>query len=66
MSGSAGAADTEAQVLDVMDGLVEETGNVLVVEPVDDTAAVAPSTGQAQGAQQPELVGDRGLGSCVS
>jgi hypothetical protein len=39
-------------VLDVMDGLVQELGNVVVVEAVDDAAAVPSAGDQAQRAQQ--------------
>ena len=54
-------ACAEPQVLDVVDGLVEELGDVVVVEAVDDTTAVALPGDEAEGAQEAELVGDGGL-----
>lgn len=51
MSGG-GVAGAEAQMLDVVDGLVEQGGNVIVEEPVDDAASTAITGHQAQVAQQ--------------
>ena len=48
-------------MLDVVEGLVEEFGDVVVVEGVDDRAAVALAGDQAEVAQQAELVGAGGL-----
>ncbi len=42
-------------------GLVEELGDVVVAEAVDDAAAVAVAGDTAQGAQEAQLVGDGGL-----
>ncbi len=51
----------EAQVLDVVHGLVEELGDVVVVQAVDDPAALPRAGDQTQRAQQPQLVRDRRL-----
>lgn len=51
-----GVAGAQAQVLDVIDGFIEQRGNVVVVETVNDVAAVAVSAHQAEVAQQPKLV----------
>jgi hypothetical protein len=59
-SGS-GAGDAQAQVLDVVERLVEEFGDVVVVQGVDDGAALAGTGDQTEGAQDPELVGAGGL-----
>ena len=52
-----GVAEAEAQVVDVVDGLVEQFGDVVVVQGVDDGPAVALAGDQAEVAQQPQLVG---------
>ena len=51
----------EPQVLAVVDRLVEELGDVVVVEGVHDAAAVPLPFDQAEVAQQAQLVRDRGL-----
>ncbi|EUA08928.1 hypothetical protein I553_9985 [Mycobacterium xenopi 4042] len=56
-----GVADAEAQMLDVVDRLVQQRGYVAVVEAVDDVAPAAVAGHQAEVAQQPKLVGHRGL-----
>jgi hypothetical protein len=43
-------------VLDVVDGLVEELGDVVVVEAVDDASALTATGDQAEGAQEQKLV----------
>jgi hypothetical protein len=48
----------EAEVLGVVDGLVYELGHVVVVQRVDDVAAVALSVDEAEVAKEAELVGD--------
>lgn len=45
----------------VVDGLVDECGDVIVEERVDDVAPMALAVDQSHGAQQPELVRDGGL-----
>jgi hypothetical protein len=53
---------SEAEVLAVVDGLVEQHGDVVVVELVDDALAGAGTGDQSEGAQQSQLVGHgRGL-----
>ncbi len=47
-------------MLDVIEGLIEEFGDVVVVEGVDDRASVAFAGDQAEVAQQAELVGAGG------
>ncbi len=59
-SGSGGIADAHAQVLDVVEGLVEEFGDVVVVEGVDDRAPLTFACDQSEVAQQAELVGAGG------
>ncbi len=58
---SAGAAvwGAEPEVLGVVDGLVEQLGDVVVVEGVDNAAAVTLSVDEAEVAQHPQLVRDR-------
>lgn len=60
--GSRGFGDrfrvTEPDVLDVEDGLVEQVGDVGVVECVDHLAAAPLAEHQAEVAKQPQLVGD--------
>jgi hypothetical protein len=54
-------------VVDVGDDLLEHLGNVVVVELVDDLAAVPAPGDEPQVAQQPQLMGDRrGLISTAS
>ena len=48
----------EAHVLDVADDLVEQVGDMVVVELVDDAAPVAAADHEPEMAQQPELVRD--------
>src|SRR5579862_3757829 len=55
------AGQAEAQVLAVVDGLVEEPGDVVVVEGVDGGPAVPGARNEAEVAEHPELVGHRGL-----
>ncbi|MEY9873236.1 hypothetical protein ABH931_002718 [Streptacidiphilus sp. MAP12-33] len=45
-------SDAEGEVVGVVDGLVEELGDVVVVELVDHFASVTPCGDQAEGAQQ--------------
>jgi len=49
----------QAQVLHVGDGLLEQLGDVVVVEVVDDLTTVAPPDDEAQVTQDAQLVGDR-------
>jgi hypothetical protein len=56
-----GVLDAQLQVLDVVDGLVQEHGDVVVIQAVDDALAGAAAGDQAEVAQQPQLVGDRRL-----
>ena len=46
-------------MLDVRDDLLEQVGDVVVVELVDDLAAVALAGDEPEVAQQPQLVRDR-------
>jgi GT2 family glycosyltransferase len=48
-------------VLDVAEGLVEEFGDMVVVQGVDHTAPPAGAGDQAEGAQDPQLMGAGGL-----
>jgi hypothetical protein len=48
----------ESQVSGVADGLVEELGDVVVVDGVGDAAALPHAVDQAEMAQQPQMVGD--------
>ena len=48
-------------MLDVMDGLVQELGDVGVVQAVHDPAAVPMADDETEGPQQAQLVGDRRL-----
>jgi len=50
---------SENQVLDVEDRLIEELGDVRVVEPVDDLLAPALPDHEPELAQRAQLVGDR-------
>ena len=63
--GSAGGGlavrGSEPEMLGVEDGLVEQLSHVVVVERVDDGAALPVAVDQTQVAQQPKLVGDRRL-----
>lgn len=54
-------ADADVKVLDVVDGFLQQSGDMAVVEPVDDVAPAAVAGHQANVAQEPELVGDGGL-----
>lgn len=56
-----GVGEAETQVFDVVKGLVEEFRDVLVVEGVDDRAALAGARDQAEVAQKPKLMGAGGL-----
>jgi hypothetical protein len=56
-----GVGDAQAQVLDVVDGLVQEHCHVVVIQAVDDALAGPGAGDQAEVAQQAQLVGDRGL-----
>ena len=58
---SAGAAvwGAEPEMFGVVDGLVEQFGDVVVVEGVGDAAAVPLSVDEAEVAQHPQLVRDR-------
>ena len=51
----------EPDVFDVVDGFLEQNGNVAVVEGVDDPAPLALADDEAEVAEDPELVGDGGL-----
>src|ERR1700726_3845131 len=59
-SGCGGICDAQAQVLDVVDGLVQQRGDVVVVQGVDDVLARAGAGDQAEVAQQAQLVGAGG------
>jgi hypothetical protein len=56
-----GVGDAQTQVLDVVDGLVQEHRHVVVIQAVDDALAGPGAGDQAEVAQQAQLVGDRGL-----
>src|SRR5580704_16243282 len=47
-----GVGDAEAQVLDVVDGLVQQGGDVVVVEGVVDVLGWAGAADQAEGAER--------------
>jgi hypothetical protein len=51
-----GVRESGPQVLDVEDGLVEQLGDVVVVEPVADLAAVPVADHEPEVAQHPQLV----------
>lgn len=48
-------------MLDVVNRLVEKLSDVIVVEPVDDAAAIAVTRDQPECAEEPELVRYRRL-----
>jgi hypothetical protein len=48
------------EVLDVSDSFAEQLSDVLVMQRVDDAAALAPAADQSKMAQQPQLVRDGG------
>jgi len=50
---------TKADVLDVVQRLIEEVGNVRVVQCVDDTSAASLADDEPQMAEQAQLVRDR-------
>ena len=52
------SACAESDVLDVVDGLVEQVGDVGVVERVDDGPSAAVADDEAEMAEDAELVGD--------
>ena len=64
LAGSSGrpraAAEGEPQVLDVVDGLVDERGDVVVVQLVDDVAAAPLADDEAQVAQDAQLLATGG------
>ncbi|OLT21079.1 hypothetical protein BJF79_46990 [Actinomadura sp. CNU-125] len=47
----------ESQVFDVVDGLVEQFGDVVVVQGVDHRRSQAGAGDQAEVAQQPQMMG---------
>jgi hypothetical protein len=59
--GVGGVAQDQTQVLDVEECLVEKFGDMVVVQAVDDGAALAFAGDQAEVAQQAQLVGAGGL-----
>jgi hypothetical protein len=50
----------EAEVFDVVDGLVEQVGDVRVVEGVDDAAAASFADYEAEVPKDAQLLGDGG------
>lgn len=54
-------ADADVKVLDVVDGFLQQSGDMAVVEAVDDVAPAAVAGHQANVAQQSKLVGNGGL-----
>ena len=53
------AGEPETHVLDVRDHLFEQVGDVIVVELIDDLAAIALADHEPEMAQQPKLMRDR-------
>lgn len=52
--------ESELDVLDVRDRLIEEMRDVVVIEVVDNAAALAAADHEPKMAKQPQLVGNRG------